>query len=144
MTNSLGIINELRVDIASLKGKIIALSGNRLLSDKQKEAIEQVQQGLSFVVCQYICLVRKAYGEKDCWKLEDIDKPAELKNVSISPNVLLLEITGNAQDLNRKMLNLPGQNGCNDEQSKAIVNLIRGYSDWRIEHLNQLTKSFAG
>ena len=143
MRNTLEIINELRGDLAALKSRLIALSENRLLSESQSEAVEQAVSGLSFVVCQYMCLVRKAYGEKDCWRLEEIDKPPEQKEVSVSPRILLTEIIESAREINVKMITLPGQDGCNDKQSKAIEQLVSGYADWRIGDLNQLAISFA-
>lgn len=143
MQITLKIINELRLQTAALKGRLIALSGNMLLSEPQNKAAETAIDGLNFIVCQYICLIRKAYGEKNCWKLEEIDKPIGPKEVSVSPRVQLKEIIESARDINIKMITLPGQDGCNDEQSQAIEKLVSGFAEWRMEHLKQLEISFA-
>ena len=137
------IIKELRSDLAALKSRLIALSENKLLSESQSEAVDQAMLGLSFIVCQYICMIRKAYGEHFWYRLEKVDKPPEPKEVSVSPRSQLTEIIENVREINVKMITLPGRDGCNDEQSKAIGQLFSGYADWRIDNLNQLVISFA-
>jgi uncharacterized coiled-coil DUF342 family protein len=66
----------------------------------------------------------------------------EIKDEADALKEQIAALKKSAQDLNRKMLSLPGARGCNMVQSKAIENALDGLALWRRTHLNELAKAF--
>jgi len=92
--------------------------------------------------------LRKSFGDRLWYRLEDIDKPEMDKeknesNYGIHSKAIIETLKDKARELNKKLLLLPGENGCSDDQSKQIGRLFEGMKIWRIEHLKQLEISFA-
>ena len=144
---SIDIIKELRKDFAEILGILLYLQDLRQFSESQTEAIDKAVQGFSFIVVQYIGEIRKSYGEPLWYRLEDIDKPKmdKEKNESrygIHTVSIIEQIKIKARDLNKKLLTLPGENNCSDEQSKLIGRLFDGLENWRNEHLMNLVSAF--
>jgi len=148
MQKTMEIINEIRKDFAVIKGILLYLQNLRRFSDDQTKAIDDSLQGFSFIQNQYIGQLRKSFGDRLWYRLEDIDKPEmdKEKNESsygIHTKAIIETIKEKARELNKKLLLLPGENGCSDDQSKQIGRLFEGMKIWRIEHLKQLEISFA-
>ena len=142
------IINEIRKDFAVIKGILLYLQNLRRFSDDQTKAIDDSLQGFSFIQNQYIGQLRKSFGDRLWYRLEDIDKPEMDKeknesNYGIHSKAIIETLKDKARELNKKLLLLPGENGCSDDQSKQIGRLFEGMKIWRIEHLKQLEISFA-
>lgn len=144
---SIDIIKELRKDFAEILGILLYLQDLRQFSESQTEAIDKALQGFSFIVVRYIGEIRKSFGEPLWYRLEDIDKPKMDKEKNESRygihTVSIIElINTKSRDLNRKLLLLPGENNCSDDQSKQISRLIEGLGTWRNENLTLLIKVF--
>ena len=148
MATTLDILREIRRDFAVITGILLYLQNLRQFSDDQANAIEKALQGFSFVNVQYIGELRKSFGDRLWYKLEEIDKPVMDKeknelSYGIHSKAIIETIKEKARELNKKLLLLPGENGCSDDQSKQIGQLFEGMKIWRMEHLKQLEKSFA-
>jgi len=168
MATSIEILQEIRRDFAGITGILLYLQnlrpplplyllsqkaqgqngGGRHFSESQTKAIDQALEVFSFVQVQYIGELRKSFGERLWYRLEDIDKPEmdkEKNQVSygIDTKAIIETLKESARELNKKLLLLPGENGCSDEQSDRISRLIEGLTTWRIENLKQLEISFA-
>ena len=148
MQKTMEIINEIRKDFAVIKGILLYLQNLRRFSDDQTKAIDDSLQGFSFIQNQYIGQLRKSFGDRLWYRLEDIDKPEMDKeknesNYGIHSKAIIETLKDKARELNKKFLLLPGENGCSDDQSKQIGRLFEGMKIWRIEHLKQLEISFA-
>jgi len=148
MQKTMEIINEIRKDFAVIKGILLYLQNLRRFSDDQTKAIDDSLQGFSFIQNQYIGQLRKSFGDRLWYRLEDIDKPEMDKeknesNYGIHSKAIIETLKDKARELNKKLLLLPGENGCSDDQSKQIGRLFEGMKIWRIEHLKQLEISFA-
>jgi len=144
---SIDIIKELRKDFAEILGILLYLQDLRQFSESQTKAIDKALQGFSFIVVRYIGEIRKSFGEPLWYRLEDIDKPKMDKEKNESRygihTVSIIElINTKSRDLNRKLLLLPGENNCSDDQSKQISRLIEGLGTWRNENLTLLIKVF--
>jgi len=144
---SIDIIKELRKDFAEILGILLYLQDLRQFSESQTEAIDKAVQGFSFIVVQYIGEIRKSYGEPLWYKLEEIDEPCmdkgkNVSNYGIHKAAIIARINEKARDLNKKLLTLPGENSCDDEQSKLIGRLFDGLENWRNEHLMNLVSAF--
>ena len=154
MRTTLEILQEIRRDFAEITGILLYLQNLRRFSDSQTKAIDEALQGFSFVQVQYIGEIRKSFGDPFWYRLEDIDKPEMDKeknqtSYGIHSKTIIETIKEKARELNKKLLLLPGDNGCSDDQSekddqsKQIGRLFEGLKIWRMEHLKQLELSFA-
>jgi len=147
MATTIEILKEIRRDFAEITGILLYLQNLRRFSESQTKAIDKALQGFSFIVVRYIGEIRKSFGEPLWYRLEDIDKPKmdKEKNESrygIHTVSIIEQIKIKARDLNRKLLLLPGENNCSDDQSKQISRLIEGLGTWRNENLTLLIKVF--
>jgi len=147
MATTIDILQEIRRDFAEITGILLYLQNLRQFSESQTEAIDEALQGFSFIVVQYIGQIRKSFGERLWYRLEDIDKPKMDKernesNYGIHTASIIELIKTKAKDLNKKLLTLPGDNSCTDEQSKNIGLLFDGLQTWRNEHLTNLISVF--
>lgn len=142
MKTTLQIIEELRVDCAALMGLIIAMQKMRPFNKDQSKAIESTRQGLKFIQVEHFARLRLACGDEKGRKLEEIDRPIIPQNVSVNPATVLAEICDRAKELQLKLLEIPGDNGCDDTQSNIIKKLIEGFSDWRGHELGELKNAF--
>jgi hypothetical protein len=148
MATSIEILQEIRRDFAEITGILLYLQNLRQFSESQTKAIDNALEGFSFVQVQYIGEIRKSFGERLWYKLEDVDKPEmdeekNRTNYGIHSKSIIDRIKESARELNKKLLLLPGDKGCSDDQSKQIEKLFEGLKTWRIEHLKQLEISFA-
>lgn len=147
MADTIEILKEIRRDFAEITGILLYLQNLRQFSVSQKKAIDETLQGFSFIVVQYIGEIRKSFGDPLWYRLEDIDKPEmnKEKNESrygIQTVSIIEQIKIKARELNKKLLTLPGENNCSDDQSKQISRLIEGLGTWRNENLTLLKKEF--
>jgi len=147
MATTIDILQEIRRDFAEITGILLYLQNLRQFSDSQKEAIDEALQGFSFIVVQYIGQIRKSFGEPLWYRLEEIDKPKmdKEKNESaygIHTTSIIERINNRAMELNKKLLTLPGDNSCTDEQSKNIGLLFEGLQTWRNDDLAILKTAF--
>lgn len=147
MATTIEILKEIRRDFAEITGILLYLQNLRRFSESQTKAIDKALQGFSFIVVRYIGEIRKSFGEPLWYRLEDIDKPKmdKEKNESrygIHTVSIIEQINTMAKELNKKLLTLPGENHCTDEQSEKIGLLFDGLENWRNENLTLLIKVF--
>ena len=138
------IVNQLREDFAAIKGLLIHLQDLRDFGTEQRLTIESALSTFCFLQSWYLCQLRLQFGEQqpDCFRLEKIDKPPAGIRYSISIHTLFAELSEKAQELQRKILNLPGENGCSDDQSKTIDELQEGLRWWRNCELPRMIGTF--
>jgi hypothetical protein len=141
MENTLEILYGLRKRTAALGSLLMAFSRMRGFSPGQDEAIETAVKGLLYFRCEFFGRVRKAYGDTEWQRLEEIDN-LETVGIEADRRMVLETIIAEARDLHRNMLMLPGIDGAkNGGQSKAVSGLLEGFECWRKEDLAIMTGS---